>query len=164
MPIDREFDNAGRTAVSAAGHPSSGQVMLARDLAARAHRGQTDKAGVAYVHHPAAVAAAFDPELDWVEHSAAWLHDVVEDTDVTAEDLRAAGVAEEVVRVVVLLTRTPEVPDEEYYRRIRADSRARRVKLADIAHNTDPARRAALPAETRERLAAKYAKALAALT
>lgn len=143
--------------------PRESQADLARALATCAHDGQTDKAGVPYIRHPEAVAAAFDPGTHWVEHCAAWLHDVLEDTALTVADLRSAGVAEEVVRVVVLLTRRPDVPDEEYYRRIRDDVRALRVKLADIEHNTDPRRRAALPAATRERLDAKYARALVAL-
>ena len=159
-------DPSGTDASAATGtvaQARGSQVALARALATCAHDGQTDKAGAAYIHHPEAVAAAFDPQAHWVEHCAAWLHDVLEDTALTVTDLRSAGVAEEVVNVVVLLTRTSDVPDDEYYRRIRGDARARRVKLADIAHNTDPQRRAQLPQQTRDRLDAKYTKALAAL-
>src|SRR5262245_43558357 len=93
------------------------QTTLARRIAARAHEGQTDKAGVPYIRHPEAVAAAFDPASHPVEHSAAWLHDVLEDTTLTATDLQDAGVDEEVIRIVVLLTRNPDLSDDDYYRR-----------------------------------------------
>ncbi len=139
------------------------QVARAQAIASIAHRGQFDKIGVAYIDHPAAVAAAFDPMTEWREHCAGWLHDVVEDTDITADDLRAAGVDAAVVEVVVLLTRLEGVPKEDYYAAIRVHPAAREVKLADIDHNLDPGRTANLEPEKREKLATKYAAARVAL-
>ena len=139
-------------------------VAAAQAIATIAHRGQTDKLGVDYILHPAGVAARLkDPS----EVAAAWLHDVVEDCDVTPDDLLKAGIAPEVVGAVVLLTRTPEVengPDPDaYYRALRENPIALAVKRADIADNTDPNRTALLPAEQRERLRAKYEHALEVL-
>jgi hypothetical protein len=84
---------------------------------------------------------------------------VVEDCGVKPEDLIAAGISQEVVDAVVLLTRTDANSGDQYYEEIRKNSIARAVKLADIEDNTDPARTAQLDPGKREALAAKYAKA-----
>ncbi|WP_051274523.1 HD domain-containing protein [Cellulomonas sp. URHD0024] len=139
------------------------QVALAAAIAREAHAGQVDKLGVEYVRHPQAVASAFDPETQPVECAGAWLHDVLEDTDIDADDLRSRGVQEPVLSVVDLLTRRDDVPDDTYYRRIAAHPVARAVKIADIAHNLHPDRVAALEPDVRERLARKYDTALRAL-
>ena len=132
-------------------------VERARALATVAHHGQVDKAGAAYIGHPARVAARLtdDPQAC----AAAWLHDVVEDCDVTMDDLLAQGFPEEVVRAVDALTRRDGEEPSAYYRRVAADSLALKVKYADLADNSDPERLAVLDAPTRERLIAKYAKA-----
>lgn len=150
------------------------QADPARDeliaLAARAeaiarvlHRGQADKSGDDYIEHPRRVASRFDPFNEPVEHAAAWLHDTIEDCEILPEDLRDAGIPAQVVSAVILLTRMPGVPLESYYRSIRHDEVALRVKLADIDDNTDPSRTAKLDPATRERLATKYANARDAL-
>ena len=128
-------------------------------IALHAHAGQVDKLGVDYIEHPRAVAARFDPVEQEAEHVAALLHDVVEDSPITPDDLRLAGIPDDVVDAVVLLTRTPEVAADDYYRAIRANELARQVKLSDIAHNTDPARTASLTTSEREWFAQKYAHA-----
>ncbi|PPK92646.1 HD domain-containing protein [Kineococcus xinjiangensis] len=141
-------------------------VAAARELAASAHAGQVDKAGAPYLSHPERVAARVAAQVPSGPAEAvavAWLHDVVEDTSVTAEELRAAGFPERVVAAVLALTRVPGEEPDTYYARVAADPLALRVKRADIADNTDPARVAALDGATRERLAAKYAHALAVL-
>ncbi|MFI8325032.1 HD domain-containing protein [Streptomyces sp. NPDC085529] len=127
-------------------------------LADRAHAGQVDKIGVPYVEHVRAVAAGlapFGPELAM----AGLLHDVVEDTAWTAEDLRAAGVPDRVVRIVEAVTNEPDgspTTYEEKIRRVAHDPDATLVKIADNAHNSRVDRAAGLPPEQRERLAAKY--------
>lgn len=125
----------------------------ALDLARRAHEGQLDKAGRPYIEHPARVMARLEGPY---ERMAAALHDVLEDTDVTAADLRAAGCPEPVIAAVDALTKRPGEPLEESMRRAAADPIARRVKLADIADNADPARLALLAPETAARLRRKY--------
>ena len=134
------------------------QVALARAMAVMAHRTQTDKAGAAYITHPARVAARFNPVAKPVEHCAAWLHDVVEDTELTLDDLWAAGIHPTVLALVALLTRRPEFSSDEYYARIAADPRVRAVKAADIDDNTDPARMQKLHPNVRARLKNKYAR------
>ncbi|GAA2753515.1 HD domain-containing protein [Amnibacterium kyonggiense] len=152
-----QFDAVDPTTVPALRHLLE-QVELARQIATRAHAGQTDKAGRPYIAHPQRVAARL---TDLQAQAVAWLHDVLEDTNVTSEDLRIAGVDEDVIRVVDLLSRTGD--DVDYSARIAADPLAREVKLADIADNTDPERTALLDPDTRDRLAEKYAHARRAL-
>ena len=157
----------GRTPLS-----SPHQVDVARRIATRAHQGQLDKIGVAYIEHPAMVAsfvqalpvfAAADPETQSDAVAAAWLHDVLEDTDESVETLVAAGISERAVSTVTALTRTDEVAPDDYYALIRALPVARMVKTADIASNLAPERVAQLDEHTRVRLARKYAHALEAL-
>lgn len=100
----------------------------------RAHAGQTDKCGLPYVCHPLHVAESMEDE---VTCTAALLHDVVEDTDVTFEDLAEMGFTPEVIRIVRLLTHDPEVPYMDYVRRIKEDPQAVKVKLSDLRHNSD---------------------------
>jgi (p)ppGpp synthase/HD superfamily hydrolase len=136
-------------------------VDRARELATAAHEGQVDKADAAYIGHPARVAARL-PD-DPLACAAAWLHDVVEDCDVTLDDLRAQGFPEPVVLAVDALTRRDGEEPGTYYRRVAADNLALKVKYADLADNSDPERLAALDQPTRERLIAKYAAARDAL-
>ena len=139
------------------------QTQLARAIAHSAHAAQVDKLDDPYVEHPARVAARFDPAEQPVEHAAAWLHDVIEDTSTTAAQLLAAGIEAEVVETVVLLTKDAALPHDEYYERIRGNERALAVKASDIADNTAPWRTSRLEPEDRERLAEKYEAASAAL-
>jgi len=126
---------------------------------AEIHAEQHDKAGQPYVGHLMRIwHGVWDP---WPYHStyaemAALLHDAVEDQPVTLAGLRALGVPDEVVRLVDLLTRRDDVSAEEYYARIAAEPTARRIKLVDIADNSDPRRLSQLPGEEAERLSRKY--------
>ena len=131
------------------------QAARAQAIAVIAHRGQVDKVGVDYIHHPAAVASRFDPLSESLECCAAWLHDVVEDTGITLEELALAGVHPEVIEVVALLTRRDGQGDE-YYEAVAQSPAARAVKLSDLFHNTNPERVAHLPVETRAKLREKY--------
>lgn len=131
------------------------QAARAQAIAVIAHRGQVDKLGVDYIHHPAAVASRFDPLTESLECCAAWLHDVLEDTGTTVEELALAGVHPEVIEVVALLTRRDGQGDE-YYEAIAQSPAARAVKLSDLFHNTNPERVAQLPAETQAKLREKY--------
>ena len=135
------------------------QASRAQAIAVIAHRGQKDKLGVSYIYHSLDVAMRFDPIEDTLECCAAWLHDVLEATDITADDLDLAGIHPEVIEVVELLTRQDGEGDE-YYWRIAQNESARAVKIADIIDNTDPERLGALDDETHDRLHAKYAHAL----
>jgi (p)ppGpp synthase/HD superfamily hydrolase len=139
------------------------QIARASAIASIAHRGQVDKAGDPYVGHVKRVAGFFD-ESRWVERRAALMHDTIEDSDLTEVDLFRAGVRRDVLDLVVLLTRTEDVLDDDYYGRIGSNPRARLVKLADLADNSDPKRLARLEPALAARLEEKYAAAHAALT
>ncbi|MEV0439811.1 HD domain-containing protein [Streptomyces spectabilis] len=131
-------------------------------LADGAHAGQSDKIGVPYVEHVRAVAAGLRPFGDELV-MAGLLHDILEDTDWTAERLRKAGVPDRVVEIVEAVTHQPGMAYDEMIRRVTADPGATLVKIADNAHNSHPDRAARLPADQRERLAAKYRAARAVL-
>ena len=107
-------------------------------LAYRAHQGQVDKSGVPYIFHPFHLAEQMEDEASCC---AALLHDVVEDTAVTMEDLEEQF-PPEVTGAVRLLTHDDSVPYEAYVRAIAVNPIACRVKLADIAHNSDQSRMA----------------------
>ncbi|NUT53070.1 MAG: HD domain-containing protein [Saccharothrix sp.] len=129
-------------------------------IARAAHEGQVDKSGSPYIDHPLRVMARVSGEH---ARLAAVLHDVVEDTSVTAEDLLAAGCPSEVVATVLALSHRDGESQEDYLARVLADPVAVEVKRADIADNTSPPRLARLDPATRDRLRAKYARALAIL-
>jgi len=114
-------------------------VALAEELARRYHAGQRDRLGEPYVDHPRVVAGLL-AGAPAVLQAAAWLHDVLEHTDATADRLRADGVPAEVVRLVEVLTRRPGEDYLAFIDRVCADPGAVRVKIADALHNLDPAR------------------------
>lgn len=86
-----------------------------------------------YVRHPEAVAQRVAG--DTTAEAVAWLHDVLEDTATTAEDLRAAGIPDEVIQRVQLLTKSESVGYEVYLDSIKRDPIARKVKVADMLAN-----------------------------
>lgn len=134
------------------------QLEATAELIARvAHAGQVDKAGEPYINHPARVVARLSEDAHH-DRAAAWLHDVVEDTDVTLDQLRTV-VSPTVVSAIDALTHREGEARADYYQRILKSQTALRVKAADIADNTDPARMARLDPDTRDRLIAKYDKA-----
>jgi (p)ppGpp synthase/HD superfamily hydrolase len=129
-------------------------------IATSAHDGQVDKAGRPYIGHPLRVMASMTGEH---EQMTAVLHDVLEDTPVTADDLLARGCPAVVVDAVVALSHLPGEPQEDYLRRVAANPLALSVKRADIGDNLSPARMDRLDAATQDRLKAKYARALGLL-
>ena len=139
-------------------------VQDARELSRLAHEGQVDKAGESYWEAHVADVADRVAHLGRAEQAVAWLHDVVEDTEVTLDELTRRGFPPEVVAAVDAITRREGEPSDVYYERVKADPTARLVKVyGDIPSNTDPDRMALLPPDVRARLSGKYAKALAAL-
>ena len=145
--------------------------MAADDLLARAdaiaveaHEGQTDKAGVAYIGHPRRVARRVRGAGGTVAAQAvALLHDVLEDSSFTADDLRARAIPEDVVAGVQAMTKPDGASYPEAIERAAADPLAALVKRCDLADNADPDRLAALDPDTREELRARYATGLARL-
>lgn len=104
------------------------------ELAARAHAGQRDKGGQPYILHPLRVMMAVTTDA---ERIAAVLHDIVEDTSITFDDLVAEGFADDVVDAIRALTKFEGETREQAAKRIVRDPIARAVKLADIADNMD---------------------------
>lgn len=102
-----------------------------------AHKEQVDKTEMPYVFHPFHLAEQMTDEISTV---CALLHDVVEDTDYTLEDLAEMGYPQEVIDVLKLLTHDSEVPYFDYVKAISVNPVAKQVKLADLAHNSDLSR------------------------
>ncbi|MFG1907164.1 HD domain-containing protein [Kribbella sp. NPDC048928] len=133
-------------------------------LAAAVHREQTDKGGAPYVLHVRAVAEiARRNGADEYQQMAGLLHDSVEDERCTVEQLQELGVPGRVLELVDALTHRADEDDDGYLTRLARTPGAVLIKRADIENNTDPARRAHLDVETRERLDAKYAHYLEVL-
>lgn len=106
-------------------------------LAFEAHAGQYDKSGLPYILHPIHLAEQMTDELSTV---CAVLHDVVEDTPWTLGELKQEGFPEEVIQVLRLLTHCPSLSYLEYIRQLSRNPTARKVKLADLRHNSDLSR------------------------
>lgn len=112
------------------------ELALAIKIAAEGHLNQKDKGGNPYILHPLKVMHYLKSD-DFQLMAIAALHDVVEDTDVTAADLVLLGFSNRVKDAVVLLTKTPNQTPEEYFNRLAQNYDAVRVKLADLRHNSD---------------------------
>ena len=132
----------------------------AMKIAYDAHHGQLDKGGLPYVFHPWHLAEQMDDEISTI---AALLHDVVEDTDWTLEQLEAEGFPPESMEALGLLTHPEGQPYMAYVAGLRHNSVAVKVKLADLRHNSDFTRLSAVTAGQRARLEQKYAPAFALL-
>jgi (p)ppGpp synthase/HD superfamily hydrolase len=132
----------------------------AMTLAYNAHHGQTDKSGVPYIFHPARVAAEFTSEA---EACVAWLHDVVEDTDYTIEDIRLAGFGAAICEALQMLTHKKHIPYMEYVKDVARNPIARAVKLADLQDNMDTSRLLVVDQSAEKRIE-KYRAAVAYLS
>ena len=134
-------------------------LELAIQVATQAHKGQFDKGGYPYILHPKAVANS----VESIEQKIiAYLHDVCEDTDITAEDLLGMGFPCDIVNSICILTKCDNVLYEDYLKSVKKDYNACHVKMADIKHNMDISR---IPNPTEKDYARleKYKKALAFL-
>ena len=131
-------------------------------IAYAAHHGQRDKCGSPYIFHPIHLAEQMEDEISCC---AALLHDTVEDTDITLEQL-AREFPQEVIAVLRLLTHEEGTNYFDYVRAIKANPIAVKVKLADLAHNSDQTRcvDSGLSEETLAYFREKYRKAKAILT
>lgn len=102
------------------------------ELAAKHHAGQFDIGGQPYILHPLAVMTKVD---DLTAKTVAVLHDIIEDTPITAEDLHREGFSNKVVDAVVALTKVKGMTRMEAAYQAKANPIARRVKLADLSEN-----------------------------
>lgn len=113
------------------------QTKKALKLCFEMHKDQTDKSGMPYVFHPLHLAEQMQDEATTV---AALLHDVVEDTSCTFEELRGMGFDEAVLQALALLTHDDDTPYTDYVAAIKPNPIAKAVKLADLRHNSDLSR------------------------
>lgn len=134
-------------------------VKVAELVATMAHRGQVDKSGVPYIEHPRAVARQLEtPE----EKAVGYLHDTLEDTFLTEEDLRPVF-GDVITDAVVAMTHLVYEDYFTYIERVSANPIAKRVKLADLTHNMDESRLILITQHDRDRLE-KYKRAYAYLS
>ena len=109
-------------------------LETAIEIAVKAHKGQTDKAGAPYILHPLRLMMQFtEDDLKCI----AVLHDVIEDSDYDAKDLKDAGFSEIVIEGVLCLTHRDGEAYDDYITRICQHPHARKVKMADIRDNMD---------------------------
>ena len=109
-------------------------TRLAIKIAFEAHSGQNDRSGIPYILHPIHVAEQMKDEVTTI---VALLHDVVEDTNVTLEDLKNYGFSKEVIDAIEVLTHKDGTKYLDYVRKVAQNPIARKVKIEDVKHNTD---------------------------
>lgn len=110
------------------------ETKKALKLSFEAHKDQIDKSGMPYVYHPFHLAEQMSDEDTTI---VALLHDVVEDTELTIDDLNIMGFSRAVCDAIALMTHDDAVPYMEYVLQIKNNPIARAVKLADLQHNSD---------------------------
>lgn len=112
------------------------ELALAISLAAQGHIDQRDKGGKPYILHPLKVMHYLKTD-DMQLMAIAVMHDLIEDTETTFEDLVEHGFSQRVLLAVNLLTKKDDLSEEDYLKGIKSNEDAVRVKLADLRHNTD---------------------------
>lgn len=134
-------------------------IEKALKIALNAHEGQKDKGGNPYILHPIAVMN----NVETIEEKiVAILHDVVEDTDITLEDLKIDNFSTEVIEAIDNLTRKYDESYNNFIKRCKENELSRKVKIADIKENMDLTR-IPTPKEQDFKRLKKYEKALALL-
>ena len=129
-------------------------------IAAQAHKGQTDKAGAVYILHPLRLMMRMKTESEMM---TAILHDVVEDSDWTIDKLKEKGFSEEVLEAVECVTNRENESYEQFIKRASKNPIARRVKIADLEDNMNIQRIEKIKPKDLERLQ-KYHKSWYFLT
>lgn len=131
-------------------------IIKAFQIAYNAHKGQFDKGGNPYILHP--IMVALNVESD-DEKIVALLHDVVEDTGTTLDDLWEAGFSDRIIEAVDVLTKKDSENYEDYLCRVKENELAKNVKIADLRHNSDVSRLKTVNEKDVARIT-KYLKAL----
>ncbi len=125
-------------------------------IAKEAHMNQVDKGGKDYIYHPLFVASNCKSEN---ERIVALLHDVVEDTSVTLNDLKETF-SDEIIKAIDCITHYEYLSNQEYLDRVKSNPIAKAVKIQDIKHNMDFSRLKNIDDNTKQRLKEKYTFAL----
>lgn len=135
-------------------------VEKSLSIALKAYAGQKDKAGKTYILHPLRVMSKMETEE---EMSVALLHDVIEDSEITAQDLTKAGIPARVVKAVQALTKKDGENYDQFVNRVLKNKLAAKIKKADIEDNINVLRLNSVGPKDLERIA-KYHKAWKKLT
>ena len=131
-------------------------IKQAMILAYDAHKDQVDKAGLPYIYHPFYLATQMKTEETII---VALLHDVVEDTHYTFENIENKGFSAKIIDALRLLKHDKSEDYLDYIHRIKPNDIARTVKLADLRHNSDESRLDFIDDKAKERLS-KYAASI----
>ena len=132
------------------------KVKKALQIAFDAHKDQVDKAGLPYIYHPFYLATQMETEDSII---VALLHDVVEDSHYTFEEIESYGFSPSIISALRLLTHEDSEDYIAYIHRVKANELARIVKLADLKHNSDESRLSHIDDKVRERLQ-RYSKSI----
>jgi (p)ppGpp synthase/HD superfamily hydrolase len=111
-------------------------ISLAIMLATKGHTGQTDRGGHPYILHPLQVMSFLEDDDEELKMIAV-MHDLIEDTSITYEDLNSAGFSDRVITGIRALTKIPGKTLEEYKEAVFSNMDAMKVKICDLRHNTD---------------------------
>lgn len=130
-------------------------VEKSLSIALKAYAGQKDKAGKTYILHPLRVMSKMETEE---EMSVALLHDVIEDSEITAQDLSKAGIPTRVIKAVQALTKKEGEDYDQFVDRVLKNKLAAKIKKADIEDNINVLRLNSVSPKDLERIA-KYHKA-----
>ncbi|MEZ6087699.1 MAG: hypothetical protein R3C05_06680 [Pirellulaceae bacterium] len=114
-----------------------GTIEKAIEIAAKAHAGVTDNEGEPYILHSIRVMMGVNGEAARI---VAVLHDVVEDTEVTMDDIKSEGFSDGVIAALSLVTHAPDQPYADYVIACKENDIARQVKLSDLRDNSSLAR------------------------
>lgn len=138
---------------------SINNLTKAIEIACTAHMNQVDKAGQPYILHPLRLMMKFNTDE---ERIVAVLHDVVEDSDFTLDDLRRAGFTDSVVDAVNCVSKQGNEPYADFITRISLNELATKIKIQDIKDNLDVTRLESITDVDLQRIA-KYHKAIKTL-
>lgn len=138
--------------------PIRAKLIQAIHLATAYHQGQVDKAGKPYIEHPLRVMHAVAGETEKI---VAVLHDTLEDTAITLEEIES-GFGTEVAAAIVALTKNKDEDYFDFIQQVKGNAIATKVKIADLQDNMDLSRLPVVTAQDRIRTS-KYEKALAML-
>ena len=132
------------------------KIKKALEIAFDAHKDQVDKAGLPYIYHPFYLATQMETEESII---VALLHDVVEDSHYTFEDIESYDFSPRIMNALRLLTHEDSEDYIAYIHRVKENELARIVKLADLKHNSDESRLSHIDDKARERLN-RYAESI----
>lgn len=131
--IQKNVDNLSKNQIDM-GIKYTPMTKCAMKICFMVHQNQVDKNGMPYIFHPVHLAEQMTTED---EICTALLHDVVEDSDYTIEDLKKAGFNDVILEALRLLTHDKNVPYMEYIAGLKDNPLAKTIKLADLKHNSD---------------------------